>query len=1346
MNPVTGAQSVLSQGGQFRDPWAIAIDKITGYIYVADSGYNNDDPAINEAGKIIRVDPATGSQVLIASGSPCTSFPSNAACQNATSAGSYLAHPYGIAIDYAFLPGTIVVADMSSFSGKGAIVRIQPVPNGTQTLLWGPASAVPAPQVPQISPAGCPMGVTVEPTGNILTTVFSYPVPVPPTFPPPAGTFYGCAPPGIFRIDLVSNVQTVLNSNAPPWQSTHTYAIGDVIHDGTGHIHRVVSAGVSQAPTPPWNSAADGTTQDGSVVWQNIGLGANWLIPFGLDAEPAPTLSEPSKYNIIVGDEGYSMLFRLDASGHFLPSGAPLATNLANVTSVDVITFTPIGGFKRPSGPVRSNGQPDGTIFAPGTTQTTLSLTTEENATCRYAVQAGVSYASMPNTFATTGSTQHATLVSGLINGGSYSFYVRCADTVGTENTDDFVIPFSVASASPSTSSFVGIEDPLSENGVWDSPGSWNDLRKDNGAFAVGANAQARRVTPLMAANQYSEITFDQDPGVSSWVGVTTRVQGAGNGSGYLAIAFAGEARLYRVDDASSLNFVLLASAIVDIGAAPRRLRLESHGNTHRVYFNGTLVINHAAAGTIYSSGQPGIAASVFGGPQVKILSFAGGSIVATGDTVPPVLSNGQPSGTLPAGTTQASLSLSTSEAADCRYSTTSGVSYSAMTGTFTTTGGTAHTTVVTGLANGGSYTFFVRCQDAANNANPGDFPVSFAVARTGLVAAYGFDEASGATTLDASGNNLTGTLSNVTRTTAGKFGSALSFNGVNALVTVPDANALDLTTGMTLEAWVNPTASGGGVWRNVLIKERTAGEVYNLYANVDTNVPAVFVVRAAQTGVPLSALGTAAVPQNAWTHLAATHDGTTLRLFVNGTEVGTRAVAGALLTSNGALRIGGNSLWGEYFEGSLDEIRVYNRALSVTEVQADMNTPVGGTPTVTINQATGQLDPTNGSPINFTAVFSEPVTGFGSGDVTLGGTAGATTAVVTGGPTTYNIAVSGMTGNGTVIATVGAGVALDAAGTGNNASTSTDNTVSYDVSILSVTINQAAAQGDPTNGSPINFTVVFSAPVADFATGDVTLSGTAGAASAVVTGGATTYNVAVSGMTGNGTVIATVGAGVAHTGGDGELGVDECGQHGDVRRHRADGDDQSGDGPGRPGQRVADQLHGGVQRAGTRLRAGGRVTGRDGGSDNEDGDGRTDIVQRGGRGNDHQRNCQRDGGCGGRTRCGRQRERWVNKYRQHRDVRRLDATVALDQQRDGDRRRHGHGQRDFYRGIVRRKRAGRDGQLRDRQRYGRGSGRLHRPERRRDVPHRHDDTAGDGACGRRYPGRSGRAIRSEPD
>ena len=74
--------------------------------------------------------------------------------------------------------------------------------------------------------------------------------------------------------------------------------------------------------------------------------------------------------------------------------------------------------------------------------------------------------------------------------------------------------------------------------------------------------------------------------------------------------------------------------------------------------------------------------------------------------------------------------------------------------------------------------------------------------------------------------------------------------------------------------------------------------------------------VRAAAPGAPLDARGTRQLPLNTWSHLAATYDGTTLRLYVNGGLVGSRAVAGPLLTSTGALRIGGNSIWGEFFAG----------------------------------------------------------------------------------------------------------------------------------------------------------------------------------------------------------------------------------------------------------------------------------------------------------------------------------------------------------------------------------------------------------------------------------------------
>jgi PKD domain len=189
------------------------------------------------------------------------------------------------------------------------------------------------------------------------------------------------------------------------------------------------------------------------------------------------------------------------------------------------------------------------------------------------------------------------------------------------------------------------------------------------------------------------------------------------------------------------------------------------------------------------------------------------------------------------------------------------------------------------------------------------------------------------------------------------------------------------------------------------------------------------------------------------------------------------------------------------------------------------------GRPSVAIDQASGQSDPTPSSPIHFTAVFSEPVSGFTGSDVTIGGTAGGTKTVVvtdSGDQMTFDVAVSGMT-DGTVVASIGANGAQDGAGNGNTASTSTDNSVLYDGTAPTLTVNQAADQSDPTSSSPIRFTAVFSEPITGFQNGDVTIGGTAGGSkSASVTNPSSdgrTYEIAISGMTTSGTVIVSVGA-----------------------------------------------------------------------------------------------------------------------------------------------------------------------------------------------------------------------------
>jgi len=115
--------------------------------------------------------------------------------------------------------------------------------------------------------------------------------------------------------------------------------------------------------------------------------------------------------------------------------------------------------------------------------------------------------------------------------------------------------------------------------------------------------------------------------------------------------------------------------------------------------------------------------------------------------------------------------------------------------------------------------------------------------------------------------------------------------------------------------------------------------------------------------------------------------------------------------------------------------------------------------PSVTINQAAAQPDPTSGSPIMFTVVFSAAVTGFATGDVTITGTTGGTKVgtVSAVSATRYDVAVSGMTTGGTVIATVAANVALGAGGRPNLASTSTDNQVTWAPVTASITLVTSA-------------------------------------------------------------------------------------------------------------------------------------------------------------------------------------------------------------------------------------------------------------------------------------------------
>jgi chitodextrinase len=244
-----------------------------------------------------------------------------------------------------------------------------------------------------------------------------------------------------------------------------------------------------------------------------------------------------------------------------------------------------------------------------------------------------------------------------------------------------------------------------------------------------------------------------------------------------------------------------------------------------------------------------------------------------------------------------------------------------------------------TGLASNTNYTYQVKATDAAGNFSPYSNTATATTLATisGLIAAYTFDEGTGTTVNDLSGHGNTGTIANTTWTSAGKFGNALLFNGSSSVVTVNDSSSLHLTNSMTLEAWVNPSTVTSA-WRDVIYK---GNDNYFLEGTSDrSSVPAGGGTFGSAGGLVVASSSLVA---NTWAHLALTYDGAALRLYVNGVQVSSVAQTGSILTSTNPLQIGGDNIFGQYFAGTIDEVRIYNMALSQAQVQSDMGTPVGG-------------------------------------------------------------------------------------------------------------------------------------------------------------------------------------------------------------------------------------------------------------------------------------------------------------------------------------------------------------------------------------------------------------------
>ena len=182
----------------------------------------------------------------------------------------------------------------------------------------------------------------------------------------------------------------------------------------------------------------------------------------------------------------------------------------------------------------------------------------------------------------------------------------------------------------------------------------------------------------------------------------------------------------------------------------------------------------------------------------------------------------------------------------------------------------------------------------------------------------------------------------------SGKAGQALSFDGVNDYVRAEDSSSLDLTVAVTLSVWAKFNAMPAGSTAMSAIT-KTEGSSYGIIANEGGSgrIETYFHIAGGYVNAGESLSNLAA---GQWYHFAATFDGTATKFYRDGVLKQSVTKSGTLSTNNEPLTIGANpdsqgKNFMEFFNGAIDEVRVYNRALSSKEVSDLYTAENGGTP-----------------------------------------------------------------------------------------------------------------------------------------------------------------------------------------------------------------------------------------------------------------------------------------------------------------------------------------------------------------------------------------------------------------
>jgi len=242
----------------------------------------------------------------------------------------------------------------------------------------------------------------------------------------------------------------------------------------------------------------------------------------------------------------------------------------------------------------------------------------------------------------------------------------------------------------------------------------------------------------------------------------------------------------------------------------------------------------------------------------------------------------------------------------------------------------TNHSVTLNNLSPGTTYNYRAKSRDAAGNLGSSvnlTFSTPATQSASSQIVAYAFNEGSGTTAVDASGNGLNGTISGASWTTQGRYSRALSFDGVNDKVA---ASNTTIGNRFTIMAWVrNPSHSSF----EAIVSIGNARELH-----LKSGIISFY------TGSTRRSFGSA-IPINSWQHVALTYDGSKMRAYLNGAQRGS-ASSVSLSSLTGVLQVGARPTGTtdtDMFSGLIDEVQVLGTNLSATEIQTAMNTPISG-------------------------------------------------------------------------------------------------------------------------------------------------------------------------------------------------------------------------------------------------------------------------------------------------------------------------------------------------------------------------------------------------------------------